>query len=125
MKLTLAFLLLILCAGSAWAENGYATYYTVKSCQQEGTSGVYTANGEKYDEGAMTCALRNRHFGRFYAVYGVASHNTMFVRHNDYGPGKGPRKAGVVIDLTPLAFKEVCGDLKQGRCEVSIQEIIE
>lgn len=123
MKTVLAFLLLILCAKSAWAETGYATYYTVKSCQLEGTSGVYTANGEKYDECAMTCALRNRHFGRFYAVYGVGSHKTVFVRHNDYGPGKGPKKAGVVIDLTPAAFKEVCGDLKQGKCEVSVQEV--
>ncbi len=108
----------------ARAETGYATYYTIASCQREGTSGVFTATGERYNESALTCALPNRSFGKEYIVYGLKKGTSVAVRHNDYGPGKGPRSKGVVIDLTPTAFKEVCGDLSIGKCEVSYQEII-
>lgn len=105
------------------AFDGYATYYTEASCKTEGTSGVYTASGAVYDESAMTCALRNRHFGRFWAVYGHDTEQTIYVRNTDYGPGNGPKMAGVVIDLTPAAFLEVCGDLAKGKCMVSVQEV--
>lgn len=123
MKLLLSLITLMLVTGSAYAESGFATYYTTKSCQREGTSGVFTANGERYNESAMTCALRSRRFGRFYSVYSPTTDKTVFVRHNDYGPGKGPLKRGVIIDLTPKAFKEVCGDLSIGKCEVNVQEV--
>lgn len=109
---------------NCYAESGYATYYTVKSCQREGTSGVYTASGERYNEKALTCALRSHKFGHSYVVYSLATGRSVIVRHNDYGPGKKPLKRGVIIDLTPRAFKEVCGDLKQGNCQVSIQEVV-
>ena len=39
------------------ATTGIATYYTAKSCQREGTSGILTASGKRYDETAFTCAL--------------------------------------------------------------------
>lgn len=122
-KLITVSLIALFCTQISYAETGFATYYTVKSCQREGTSGVFTANGEHYDESALTCALPGRRFGAFYAIYGVNTGKSIVVRHNDYGPGKKPRKRGVIVDLTPRAFKEVCGDLKQGKCEVSIQEV--
>lgn len=107
----------------AHAAEGFASYYTIKSCQAEGTSGVFTASGERYDESAMTCALRRRDFGKSYLVYGHNTGKSVVVRHSDYGPGKGPTRKGVVIDLTPVAFSQVCGDLKMGKCLVSVQEI--
>lgn len=70
----------------------------------------------------MTCALPSRGFGREYLVCG--DKGCAVVKHTDYGPGKGPRRKGVVIDLTPAAFKAVCGDLKQGKCNVGFQEVI-
>lgn len=106
-------------------KSGWATYYTTKSCQKEGNSGVFTASGEPYNEQGMTCALPLRSFGHTWAVYGVASGRTVYVVNNDYGPGRGPRKRGVVIDLTPRAFREVCGELSQGKCEVSYMEVIQ
>lgn len=109
--------------GVAEAEEGKASYYTVASCQREGTSGVYTANGERYDEQGMTCALRRRDFGRSYLVCGPKG--CAEVRHNDYGPGNRPTRRGVIIDLTPMAFKEVCGDLRQGVCDVVVTAIVE
>lgn len=113
----------LLLASTAHASEGLASYYTVKSCQREGTSGVYTANGERYKEDALTCALRRRDFGRNYLVCGPV--DCVEVRHNDYGPGKGPTRKGVIIDLTPIAFKAVCGDLRRGVCEVAVMPIIE
>lgn len=113
----------LLLASTAHAEDGLASYYTVKSCQREGTSGVYTANGERFKENALTCALRRRDFGRNYLVCGPIG--CVEVRHNDFGPGRGPTAKGVIIDLTPKAFKAVCGDLRQGVCNVGVTDIIE
>ena len=108
----------------AQAQDGFASYYTKASCKREGTSGVYTASGEPYNEGALTCALPWKPNDRMWAVYGHRTGHTVFVRHNDKGPGKGPQSKGVIIDLTPEAFKQVCGSLEQGKCEVSIQGVI-
>lgn len=107
----------------ATAAEGWASYYTVESCQREGTSGVYTANGEWYDERGMTCALRRRDWGKSYLVCGPVG--CAEVRHNDFGPGRGPTAKGVIVDLTPRAFKAVCGDLRQGRCEVGVMPVVE
>lgn len=110
---------------STWAlsAEGMASYYTVASCQREGTSGVYTATGERYDEGALTCALRRRDFGKAYLVCGPGG--CVEVRHNDYGPGRGPTRKGVIVDLTPAAFKKIGGNLKSGLVSVSVQPVVE
>lgn len=107
----------------AFAETGQASYYTVKSCQSEGTSGVYTASGEKYDEQGLTCARRSRVFGALWLVYGTKTGKSIVVRQNDFGPGKKPYSKGVIIDLTPRAFEIVCGNLLIGKCEVSVQGV--
>lgn len=125
MKLILMMVMYtILCIGNAWALEGYATYYTIESCLREGNTGI-TASGEQFDESKLTCALRSRRFGRHYVVYSPATGKSVVVRHNDFGPGKGPLNRGVSIDLSPTAFKAVCGDLKQGKCLVNIQEVEE
>jgi len=107
----------------ACAAEGYASYYTVKSCQREGTSGVWTASGSRYDENALTCAMRRRDWGSKFLVYGKKTGRSVVCELRDFGPGKGPTRKGVVIDLTPRAFKVVCGSLSLGKCEVSVQEI--
>ena len=120
-----ACMMTILLCGTAQATEGYASYYTEKSCQREGTSGVWTASGERFNEQAMTCALRRRSYGHYFVVYSLATDRSVVVRHNDYGPGKGPSRNGVIIDLSPKAFKAVCGDLSMGKCVVSVQEVME
>jgi len=109
IKLLLAFLLILACPLAHAELQGKATYYTVKSCQREGTSGVYTASGERYDESAFTCALRSRQFGKRYRIKNKKNGKSVVVRHTDFGPGKGPAKRGVVIDLTPAAFDALGG----------------
>ena len=90
--------------------SGKATYYTEVSCKQEGTSGVWTASSERYDESAYTVALPWRGFGQRYRVC-RAEHpeRCVVVRHTDYGPGRGARARGVVADLTPAAFDALGG----------------
>ena len=102
------------------ASDGYATYYTVKSCQKEGNSGAYTASGEIYNESALTCAMPHRPFGKLYKVTSMTTGRSVTVRHNDLGPGKGPRTRGVVIDLTPAAFVALGHDLADGKISVKV-----
>lgn len=115
---------------SASAFDGFASYYTEASCKREGTSGIWTANGERFNEEALTCALPRRiaklkygKSGGNYLVCGPAG--CAEVRHNDVGPGRKPQSKGVLIDLTPEAFKQVCGDLKQGLCKVGVMPVRE
>lgn len=113
--------LLMASAVEAGAAEGIATFYTVKSCQREGTSGVYTANGERYNEGALTCALRRRDWGGRYRVTNTANGRSVIVRHNDFGPGKGPTKRGVVVDLTPAAFDALGGNRGETWGEIKVK----
>ena len=38
----------------AYAEEGTASWYSVESCQREGTSGVYTASGERFSNNGLS-----------------------------------------------------------------------
>lgn len=120
--LSTAMLAIMLCT-QAFAQDGMATYYTTKSCQAEGTSGVRTANGERFDEHALTCALRRRDFGKHYLVYAHETGKSIIVRHNDFGPGEQSYyEHGNIIDLTPEGMRQL--GIK-GRGPVSVQEVIE
>jgi rare lipoprotein A (peptidoglycan hydrolase) len=103
------------------AQDGYATYYTEKSCQIEGTSGVWCASGQRFNEQALTCAMRRRDWGTKFLVTGPAG--SAIVTLNDLGPGKKATKRGVIIDLTPKAFIQVCGSTDLGRCKVTVKEL--
>lgn len=125
MKILIAIILLLTTTPASAATVGIATFYTVKSCKREGTSGVKTATGERYDESKLTCAIRSRQFGKRYKVTNIANGKSVVVRHNDYGPGKRPTARGVVIDLTPAAFDALGGKRGEtwGEIKVSVEEI--
>lgn len=116
------FITIMLICSVAYPFEGYATYYTKASCKREfrnlckkgykkycsdAYKGIKTANGEYYDENDLTCALPWRPDGRKYIIYSSKTNRTILVRHNDYGPGKGPRLKGVIIDLTPRAWNDL------------------
>jgi rare lipoprotein A len=105
---------------SAEKKTGLATYYTVASCQREGTSGIFTANGEKFDESALTCAIRSRGFNSTWKVTNNKNGKSIIVRQNDYGPSKKATKRGVIIDLTPKGM-ELLGAGKAGEINVTIE----
>jgi rare lipoprotein A len=123
MKTTL--LVLLMLSGIVTAEDltGFATYYTVASCQREGTSGVFTASGQRYDESKFTCALRRRDWNSKWKVTNLATGKSVVVTLTDYGPGKGPTAKGVVIDLTPVAFEAIGGKLKDGKMKVHVEKV--
>ena len=108
--------------------TGYATYYTIKSCKQEGTSGTTTASGLPYNESALTLALPHRRFGGRYRVcHGQMCREAL---HLDFGPGKKARARGVIADATPALFDALgCqrGVTRQGvawgECQVTVERV--
>ena len=101
---------------------GEAAWYSSQSCKHEGTSGVWTASGERFRDSALTCALRQRNFGQYYRVTNLANGKSVVVKHNDFGPARRWRdpKSGKthdlsrrVIDLSKGAFQKIA-DPRQG-----------
>jgi rare lipoprotein A len=118
-------LLALLASTCVLAEEGYATYYTEESCKREGTSGVFTANGERFDEQALTCAMRDKRcYDRKHPVYfkvtNLENGKSVVVKLNDFGPGEGPASKGVIIDLTPAAKKAIG---MKGKAKVKVEEV--
>lgn len=104
-----------------YPTQGTASYYTSKSCKKEGTSGVWTAYGERYDERALTCATRDRAlFGRYIKVTNLENGKSVIVRVNDFGPNKKLFRKGRIIDLSKGAFVEIA-DTKKGVIKVKIE----
>ncbi|GEM_PF-2719099 len=117
-----AFLIMWLIAGIANAETqtGYATYFTVSSCQREGNSGI-TASGIRLYDSAYVCALPHRRFGKSYRVcLADQTDRCVIVTHLDFGPGRKPRERGVVIDLSRSAFEQLA-PLKVGKLRVTVE----
>ena len=106
-----------------FAQEGYATYYTVKSCQKEGTSGVFTASGTRFVESDMTCAMRSRKWGTKWRVTNVSTGKSVVVTLTDFGPGRKATERGVVIDLTPAAYSGIGGSKKAGRLKVRVDQV--
>ena len=112
MRILLSIIVLLLVAGIASAsEIGKASFYTVKS------SGLVTANGERYNEDAFTCASMSHKFNTLLRVTNIDNGKSIIVRVNDRG---GFKKYGRIIDLTPRAFKSIA-PLSQGIIKVKVE----
>lgn len=115
-------ILALLFPSQARAEEITASYYTAASCQREGTSGIYTASGERYDETALTCAMRSREWGAKYRVTNLDNDKFVIVRLNDFGPNKKLWTRGRKMDLSKGAFQKIA-NLKKGVIRVKIERI--
>lgn len=104
------------------SQQTTASYYTYESCVREGTSGVWTASGERFNENDLTCALRSRQWGGKYRVTNLENGKSVIVRHNDFGPNKKLHSKGRIIDLSKGAFKSIA-DLKHGVINVKVEAI--
>lgn len=78
--------------------EGKASYYTVAS------SGSITANGERLDDNALTCAMLKGEFGEYFTVV-AENGKSVTVRLND----RGPYVKGRVIDLSHAAMEALGG----------------
>ena len=102
--------------------TGTASWYSTESCKKEGSSGIFTASGEVFDNNKLTCAMRSREWGTYYRVTNLANNKSVVVRHNDYGPNKRLSEAGRVIDLSPAAFSAIA-DKDLGLIKVKVSKI--
>jgi len=92
--------------------EGEASYFTVKSCLREGTSGIM-ANGEALDDTKLVCASWFYPFGARLRVTASRSGRSVVVVVSDRGPAKRLVEKGRIIDLSQAAF-EAIADLKDG-----------
>jgi rare lipoprotein A len=94
-------------------EVGVATWYGSQF------AGKKTANGERFDPGAMTAAHRKLPFGTWVEVRRPDTGRSVRVRVNDRGPWGDARR---VIDLSRAAAKEL-GMLGEGMVKVELRVV--
>jgi len=114
MNKILLFLIFFLISTISFAdEMGLASFYTIKS------SGTITANGEKFDENALTCASMDYPFNTYLKATNIENRKSVICRVNDRG---GFKKYGRIIDLSKGSFSQIA-NLKQGIIKVKIEKI--
>lgn len=120
-SLVISVLLFFVLTVPAYAAT-YATWYGGVGDTCDPWKHTVTASGERFDETLLTCALPKRGFGKAYKITNLRNGKSVVVRHNDYGPGKGPRKRGVGVDLTKKAFSQIA-DLREGRIPIKVEAV--
>lgn len=117
------FLLIIIflnIACAVFAETT-ASYYTVKSCLKEGTSGIM-ANGKELKDDQLTCASWDYSFGTRLRITNLGNKKSVVAVVTDRGPAKRLYRQGRVIDLSKGAFAQIAS-LKQGIIPIKIEVI--
>ncbi|MEE8505871.1 MAG: septal ring lytic transglycosylase RlpA family protein, partial [Kiloniellales bacterium] len=96
-----------------YQQTGIASWYG------PGFHGKYTANGERYDQNALTAAHRTLPMPSMVRVTNLENGRSIKVRINDRGPFKNAR----IIDLSRRAA-DLLGFRKRGTAKVRV-EILE
>ncbi len=78
-------------------ERGGASWYGIQFHQKK------TANGERFDMGAMTAAHKTLPFGTKVCVRSLVNGKEVLVRIND----RGPYSAGRIVDLSRAAADQI------------------
>lgn len=131
MSLRAAGLVLLgLMAGCAPAPGGSdpAAYAPRPGSDEEGLASWYgaafhgrpTASGIPFDRRAMVAAHPTLPFGTRVRVHRLSTGESVEVEVVDRGPAAGPRRAGVVIDLSEAAAERL-GFIREGRTRVRIE----
>lgn len=81
-----------------------------------------TANGEHFNENALTAASWKYPMGSMVKVTNLNNHKSVWVRINDRGPGKRLYKSGRVIDLTRRSFSKIA-KLDDGVVRIKITRV--
>jgi rare lipoprotein A len=93
-------------------QTGMASFYGAKH------QGKRTANGERFNQHALTAAHRQLPFGTRVKVTNLSNEKTVVVRIND----RGPHTRGRLIDLSREAAEQL-GMLRNGTARVRMQAI--
>lgn len=96
----------------AFAEIGNASWYG------PGFHGHRTANGERFDQGAMTCAHKSLRLGSVVRVTDLRSRRSILCRVND----RGLYIRGRIVDLSKRAAQAL-GMLGRGTARVRVDVI--
>lgn len=95
-------------------ETGRATFYAPFF------HGRRTASGTTFDSTMMIAAHPSLPFGTTVRVHGLRDGRSVVVTVVDRGPARGPRKAGVIIDLSPAAARYL-GLQRSGHMQVRLE----
>lgn len=95
-------------------REGLASYYG------PGFDGKPTASGARFDMNAMVAAHPSYPFGTIVRVTNLRNRRSVQVHILDRGPARGPRAAGVLIDLSYGAARTL-GFIRAGRTRVRIE----
>lgn len=99
-------------ATAAYAQCGHASWYG------PGFHGRKTANGERFNMGAMTAAHKTLPFGTRLKVTNKRSGKSVVVRIND----RGPFVRGRMLDLSKAAAGQI-GLIKTGSASVCVAKV--
>jgi rare lipoprotein A len=108
--ISLAGLFLVATAAQVWAQEGSASFYGPRF------HGHLTANGERFNQYAATCAHRRMKFGSVVRVTNLSNGKSATCRINDRGPYAGGR----IIDVSKGIAGRL-GMLSSGVVRVSIE----
>ena len=114
--------LVVLLCGVASAETLKASWYSENSLKKEGTwafSHGVMANGQPFNENALTVACRLFKLGSRLKVTNLNNGKSVIVKVTDK---IGKKFAKTRIDLSKGAFQKIA-DLKQGLIEVKVEEL--
>ena len=120
VKLVIA---LIIFSTPAKAEMVTASFYTRESAQKEGTSGVYTASGERFKEHLQTCAHPSLPFNTILKVTNPKNGIWFYCRVNDRGPSEYLAIQHRKLDMTPKGFELLKINPEDGLANVKIERV--
>ena len=109
-----------MCALSAIAQTGTFVEAGKASFYHDKFNGRKTANGERFNQKALTCAHRTLPFGTKLKVTNLKNGKTVIVTVND----RGPFKKGRLIDMSKKAATEL-GFVRDGVTSVAIELVAE
>lgn len=96
------------------SREGLASYYG------PGFDGKLMASGGRFDMDAMVAAHPTYPFGTVVRITNLGNRRSVEVRILDRGPAAGPRREGVIIDVSQGAAKAL-GFVRAGRARVKIE----
>jgi rare lipoprotein A len=99
-------------------EEGLASWYG------EPFHGRTTASGIPFDRHAMVAAHPTLPFGTRVRVHRISTGGSVEVEIVDRGPAAGPRREGVVIDVSEAAAERL-GFIREGRTRVRVEVLPE
>ncbi|HDQ88663.1 MAG TPA: hypothetical protein ENN92_00750 [candidate division WWE3 bacterium] len=99
-------------------ENiAYASWYSYESCRKEGTSGIYAASGERFNEDDYTFACWHLPFGTKVEFTNIRNNKKIVAICTDRGPAKRLVEKSRIFDLSKAAFAQI-EDLNKGIVKV-------